>query len=77
MADTCLFVVVEIALGIIGLIAIAAAVVEFVIWVRYTDREIIQDCRRVRASPIVAVVWFMIGFAMLAMMYLVLLERLQ
>ena len=77
MADTCLFVSVEIVLGLIGLVGLTAAVVEFILWVKYTDHLFGHRHERVRASPVVAAIWFLLGFAMLAMVYLVALERLE
>jgi hypothetical protein len=73
--DTCMFIVIVIVLGLIGLVSLVAAVVEFGIWVLYTDHEVEHRNWRVRASPFVAVVWFLLGFAMVLMLYLVIMER--
>ena len=75
MMNTCMFIAIVIVLGFIGLVGIVAAIVEFGIWVKYTDHEREHRNWRVRASPFVAVIWFLLGFAMVLMLYLVIMER--
>jgi hypothetical protein len=75
--DTCWLVVVVFVLGLIALIGLSASIVEFIIWVRYTDRRFDDDHSRVRASPAVATVWFLLGMAVLVLLYIVLSGRSQ
>jgi hypothetical protein len=73
--DVCTFVGVISVLCVVGVVSLVAAVIEFGIWVRYTDNEREHRNWRVRASPFVSVIWFLIGFAMVLMVYLVVVER--
>jgi uncharacterized BrkB/YihY/UPF0761 family membrane protein len=77
MAEPFLFVVVVGMLGFLGLIGVVAAIVEFTIWIRCADQRFDETRRRVQASPVIAVVWMLLGFAMFVMLYLVLMENVQ
>ena len=77
MAEPFLFVTVVGMLGFLGLIGVVAAIVEFTIWVRCADQRFDETRRMVQASPVIAIVWLLLGFAMLVMLYLVLMENVQ
>lgn len=66
---------VVIMLWTLGVIMLLAAGVEFVIWVRYWWHTSAGWTRSVRASPIVAAVWFLLGSAILLLLYLVATEQ--
>jgi hypothetical protein len=75
MGDKVSFVAVVIMLWTLGIIMLVAAVVEFAIWVRYGWHTSAGWTRSVRASPIVAAVWFILGAAILLLLYLVATEQ--
>lgn len=75
MGDRASFVFVCIVLWTLGVIMLLAAGVEFVIWARYGGRTSTGLSRSVRASPIVAAVWFLLGTAILLLLYLVATEQ--
>lgn len=77
MAETCWLVAVVIVLWTLGLVCIIAAIVEFMIWVRAKGLSPNGVSKGIRASPAIAMVWFVIGMSVLLLLYLVATEQLS
>jgi hypothetical protein len=75
MGDRASFVAVVIILWTLGLVMVTASIVEFIIWARYGGRAFGGLSREIHASPIVAVVLFFLGAAILLLLYLVATEQ--